>query len=237
MPSNWSYWFVQFILSSLNLPSSKQSRFLRRIQQEDSSSKTMSKDVMSSHIRDPVKHRIPLFFHPWRTLHEYNPWNVWIPSTDHSFGPISISMFVMDAGKALISSPWVAFARICLYLINYNYYFLLLHTCLFSWNRGDRGKHSLIIRTKAKTEFILKDCDLDQRELVLKCIIKHYPHEFAMKLLWDWNILNLSSTPRTGQKKRKNSRVIINETNQMNSFSSIVMIRHPSESILDQHTH
>ena len=38
------------------------------------------------------------------------------------------------------------------------------------------GKHSLITRTDAKNEYLLKDCDLDVREPKLKFIIKRNPH-------------------------------------------------------------
>ncbi|XP_008549586.1 DNA repair protein complementing XP-A cells homolog [Microplitis demolitor] len=37
-------------------------------------------------------------------------------------------------------------------------------------------KHSLITRTEAKEEYLLKDCDLDKREPNLKYIIKKNPH-------------------------------------------------------------
>lgn len=38
------------------------------------------------------------------------------------------------------------------------------------------GKHSLITRTEAKNEYLLKDCDFDRREPPLKCIIRKNPH-------------------------------------------------------------
>lgn len=37
-------------------------------------------------------------------------------------------------------------------------------------------KHSLITRTEAKTEYLLKDCDLDKREPILKFINRKNPH-------------------------------------------------------------
>lgn len=37
-------------------------------------------------------------------------------------------------------------------------------------------KHSLITRTEAKNEYLLKDCDFDKREPPLKCIIRKNPH-------------------------------------------------------------
>lgn len=42
--------------------------------------------------------------------------------------------------------------------------------------RDNDGKHALITKTDAKAEFLLKDCDLDQREPPLKCIVKKNPH-------------------------------------------------------------
>lgn len=46
-------------------------------------------------------------------------------------------------------------------------------------NRDDRGKHCLITRTDAKSEFLLKDCDMDRREPVLPFLVKKNPHERA----------------------------------------------------------
>lgn len=42
--------------------------------------------------------------------------------------------------------------------------------------RDPDGKHSLITRTEAKTEFLLKDCDFDKREPPLKYISRKNPH-------------------------------------------------------------
>lgn len=42
--------------------------------------------------------------------------------------------------------------------------------------RDNEDKHSLITRTEAKNEYLLKDCDLDKREPLLKTIIKKNPH-------------------------------------------------------------
>uniref|UniRef100_A0A8D8KJ63 DNA repair protein complementing XP-A cells homolog n=2 Tax=Culex pipiens TaxID=7175 RepID=A0A8D8KJ63_CULPI len=42
--------------------------------------------------------------------------------------------------------------------------------------RDNDGKHSLITRTEAKQEYLLKDCDLDKREPVLKFISRKNPH-------------------------------------------------------------
>ncbi|XP_057324532.1 DNA repair protein complementing XP-A cells homolog [Microplitis mediator] len=42
--------------------------------------------------------------------------------------------------------------------------------------RDPDEKHSLITRTEAKEEYLLKDCDLDRREPNLKYIIKKNPH-------------------------------------------------------------
>ncbi|CAK1544329.1 unnamed protein product [Leptosia nina] len=43
--------------------------------------------------------------------------------------------------------------------------------------RDDEGKHSLITRTEAKSEFLLKDCDLDLREPPLRCVRRPNPHK------------------------------------------------------------
>jgi len=37
-------------------------------------------------------------------------------------------------------------------------------------------KHSLITRTEAKQEYLLKDCDIDKREPTLKYILRKNPH-------------------------------------------------------------
>ncbi|XP_072937486.1 DNA repair protein complementing XP-A cells homolog [Epargyreus clarus] len=42
--------------------------------------------------------------------------------------------------------------------------------------RDDEGEHSLITRTEAKSEFLLKDCDLDARPPPLRCVRRRNPH-------------------------------------------------------------
>ncbi|XP_058053496.1 DNA repair protein complementing XP-A cells homolog [Anopheles bellator] len=42
--------------------------------------------------------------------------------------------------------------------------------------RDNEGQHSLITRTEAKQEYLLKDCDLDRREPVLKFVCRKNPH-------------------------------------------------------------
>ncbi|KFV47195.1 DNA repair protein complementing XP-A cells, partial [Tyto alba] len=42
--------------------------------------------------------------------------------------------------------------------------------------RDAEDKHKLITRTEAKEEFLLKDCDLDKREPVLRFILKKNRH-------------------------------------------------------------
>jgi DNA-repair protein complementing XP-A cells len=42
-----------------------------------------------------------------------------------------------------------------------------------------KDRHSLITRTDAKTEYLLKDCDLDKRDPPLRYIAKKNPHQFA----------------------------------------------------------
>nr|XP_008119494.1 PREDICTED: DNA repair protein complementing XP-A cells isoform X2 [Anolis carolinensis] len=42
--------------------------------------------------------------------------------------------------------------------------------------RDVENKHKLITRTEAKQEYLLKDCDLDKREPVLRFILKKNPH-------------------------------------------------------------
>lgn len=51
--------------------------------------------------------------------------------------------------------------------------------------RDVENKHKLLTRTEAKQEYLLKDCDLDKREPVLRFILKknpHNPHWGDMKL-------------------------------------------------------
>jgi len=52
-----------------------------------------------------------------------------------------------------------------------NEYFTVI--CCF---RDKEGKHSLITKTEAKQEYLLKDCDLDRREPALKYIVRKNPH-------------------------------------------------------------
>ncbi|KAM3960878.1 DNA repair protein complementing XP-A cells homolog Xpac isoform 1-T1 [Aphomia sociella] len=42
--------------------------------------------------------------------------------------------------------------------------------------RDDEGAHSLMPRTEAKSEFLLKDCDLDSRPPPLRCVRRRNPH-------------------------------------------------------------
>ncbi|XP_043916935.1 DNA repair protein complementing XP-A cells [Protopterus annectens] len=42
--------------------------------------------------------------------------------------------------------------------------------------RDPEGKHKLMTRTDAKQEFLLKDCDFDKREPVLKYVLRKNPH-------------------------------------------------------------
>ncbi|XP_066583737.1 DNA repair protein complementing XP-A cells homolog [Prorops nasuta] len=42
--------------------------------------------------------------------------------------------------------------------------------------RDNKGKHSLITKTEAKEEYLLKDCDFDKREPPLKFIVRKNPH-------------------------------------------------------------
>lgn len=42
--------------------------------------------------------------------------------------------------------------------------------------RDEAGEHALLTRTEAKTEFLLKDCDLDSRPPPLRCVRRRNPH-------------------------------------------------------------
>lgn len=60
--------------------------------------------------------------------------------------------------------------------------------------RDVENKHKLLTRTEAKQEYLLKDCDLDKREPVLRFILKknpHNPHWGDMKLYLKLQVLNL----------------------------------------------
>uniref|UniRef100_A0A8C4UU39 XPA C-terminal domain-containing protein n=1 Tax=Falco tinnunculus TaxID=100819 RepID=A0A8C4UU39_FALTI len=66
--------------------------------------------------------------------------------------------------------------------------------------RDAEDKHKLITRTEAKEEYLLKDCDLDKREPVLRFIVKKNPHNSRwgdMKLylkLQVWKLLRVFQT-------------------------------------------
>ncbi|KAI5631711.1 hypothetical protein NE865_15586 [Phthorimaea operculella] len=45
--------------------------------------------------------------------------------------------------------------------------------------RDDEGAHALLTRTEAKSEFLLKDCDLDMRPPPLRCVRRPNPHRGA----------------------------------------------------------
>lgn len=42
--------------------------------------------------------------------------------------------------------------------------------------RDDEGAHALITRTEAKSSYLLRDCDLDERGTPLRCIRRRNPH-------------------------------------------------------------
>ncbi|XP_062460417.1 DNA repair protein complementing XP-A cells isoform X2 [Pezoporus occidentalis] len=60
--------------------------------------------------------------------------------------------------------------------------------------RDTEDKHRLITRTEAKEEYLLKDCDLDKREPVLRFIVKKNPHNSR------WGDMKLYLKPQ-GKKK------------------------------------
>lgn len=53
-------------------------------------------------------------------------------------------------------------------------YVFILYNSMYS--RDSEEKHSLITRTEAKCEYLLKDVDLDKREPPLKFINRKNPH-------------------------------------------------------------
>lgn len=64
--------------------------------------------------------------------------------------------------------------------------------------RDSEEKHSLITRTEAKTEYLLKDCDLDKREPILKFILRKNPHNVRwgdMKLYLHLQVSMKSNEP------------------------------------------
>ncbi|XP_015746798.1 DNA repair protein complementing XP-A cells homolog, partial [Python bivittatus] len=61
--------------------------------------------------------------------------------------------------------------------------------------RDVENKHKLLTRTEAKQEYLLKDCDLDKREPVLRFILKknpHNPHWGDMKLYLKLQVIKRS---------------------------------------------
>uniref|UniRef100_A0A2D4MB96 XPA C-terminal domain-containing protein n=2 Tax=Micrurus spixii TaxID=129469 RepID=A0A2D4MB96_9SAUR len=61
--------------------------------------------------------------------------------------------------------------------------------------RDIENKHKLLTRTEAKQEYLLKDCDLDKREPVLRFILKknpHNPHWGDMKLYLKLQVIKRS---------------------------------------------
>lgn len=69
-------------------------------------------------------------------------------------------------GEMKHSLPGGMLSVMCLNVLLFN---VLLH-------RDNDDKHALITRTDAKTEYHLKDCDLDKREPILKFILRKNPH-------------------------------------------------------------
>lgn len=83
----------------------------------------------------------------------------------------------------------------------------------FFLSRDEDDKHALITRTDARQEYLLKDCDLDLREPILRFILRKNPHNPRwgdMKLylrsqvhyIWEFKINRMNScyTTTPGRK-------------------------------------
>lgn len=64
----------------------------------------------------------------------------------------------------------------CRSLQSYIVYGFLKINFLLYFIRDEDDKHALITRTDARQEYLLKDCDLDLREPVLRFILRKNPH-------------------------------------------------------------
>lgn len=56
------------------------------------------------------------------------------------------------------------------------FYFLSCNAIDVCTPRDDEDAHTLITRTEAKSEYLLKDCDLDARPPPLRCVRRRNPH-------------------------------------------------------------
>uniref|UniRef100_A0A8B9E4H8 XPA, DNA damage recognition and repair factor n=1 Tax=Anser cygnoides TaxID=8845 RepID=A0A8B9E4H8_ANSCY len=101
-------------------------------------------------------------------------------STPSSSLAIHLHFCQLECARALPTAPGLQFD----YLIcgdcgkEFMDSYLMQH---FDWATCDNcrdaeDKHKLITRTEAKEEYLLKDCDLDKREPVLRFIVKKNPH-------------------------------------------------------------
>ncbi|KAK9500169.1 hypothetical protein O3M35_001481 [Rhynocoris fuscipes] len=89
-------------------------------------------------------------------LEEAPPEQIILPDDDFNFDPIEC----LECKKEFISS----------FLLNH-FDHPVCDGC-----RDNEDKHSLITKTEAKCEYLLKDCDLDKREPPLKFISRKNPH-------------------------------------------------------------
>lgn len=57
-----------------------------------------------------------------------------------------------------------------------NHWYQLFSQLVSLFSRDQDEKHTLITKTDAKNEYLLKDCDLEKREPPLKFIVRKNPH-------------------------------------------------------------
>lgn len=61
------------------------------------------------------------------------------------------------------------------YIISHDDPIIKLYECNFFFRDANDDKYSLITRTDARQEYLLKDCDLDLREPILRFILRKNP--------------------------------------------------------------
>ncbi|KAG9337108.1 hypothetical protein JZ751_029776 [Albula glossodonta] len=77
--------------------------------------------------------------------------------------------------------------------------------------RDNEEKHKLISRTEAKQEYLLKDCDLDKREPVLRFVLRKNPHNAHwgdMKLYLKLQVWGSQEALEEAKESREQNREI-----------------------------
>nr|CAG4638873.1 EOG090X0KP6 [Cyclestheria hislopi] len=113
----------------------------------------------------------------------------------------------------------------CQQPIHDSFLFRSFHHSVCDTCRDDEEKHSLITRTDARQEYLLKDCDLDSREPKLRYILRKNPHnprwgdmKLYLKLQVEKRAIEIWGSMEKIEEER-NLRDAKREKNKVNKFN------------------